>query len=89
MSDLNIFEFLDEHSLEGFEAPPTTIAVNMNQAEGTIWQRVRVLHAAGLIDRTDEQRGYYTITEMGQRYLADELDDDEHQHLQTFDPADA
>lgn len=87
MSDLDILEFLNGHSLEEYEAPPTAIAVNMDLSEGTVWNRVRVLNAAGLIDRTDEKRGYYTITGIGQRYLAGELTDDEHQQLEEFDPA--
>lgn len=88
MSDLDILEFLDGHSLEEYEAPPTAIAINMDLAEGTVWNRVRVLKAAGLIKRTDDKRGYYRITNMGQRYLAGELTDDERQKLEDFDPSD-
>lgn len=84
ISDVDILDFLNEHAIEGFEAPPMAIAINMDLAEGTVWNRVRVLNAAGLIDRTDEDRGYYKITPMGQRYLADELTDDEHQQLEDF-----
>ncbi len=87
MSDLDILEFLDGHSLADYEAPPTAIAVNMDLAEGTVWNRVRVLRAAGLIERTDETRGYYKITSLGQRYLAGELTDDERQQLEEFDPS--
>lgn len=88
MSDHDILDFLSAHDLEEFEAPPTAIAVNMDLAEGTVWQRVRVLNAADLIERTDEDRGYYRITGMGQRYLENELTDDEHQRLDDFDPSD-
>lgn len=88
MSDLDILEFLNGHSLEDYEAPPTAIAVNMDLAEGTVWNRVRVLNAAELIERTDEKRGYYRITGMGQRYLEGELSDEERQRLEDFDPSD-
>jgi predicted transcriptional regulator len=86
ISDLDILEFLDGHTLEIFEAPPTPIALNMNLAEGTVWQRMTVLKTAGLVERTDEERGYYKITDLGHRYLEDELTDDERQHLEEFDP---
>ncbi len=88
MSDLDILEFLNGHSLADYEAPPTAIAVNMDLAEGTVWNRVRVLRAAGLIDRTDDDRGYYRITGLGERYLAGELTDDEREQLEAFNPAD-
>ena len=87
MSDLDILEFLDGHSLENYEVPPTAIVVNMDLAEGTVWNRVRVLNAAGLIDRTDDDRGYYRITATGKRYLAGDLTDDERQQLEDFDPS--
>lgn len=85
ISDLDILEFLDGHDLENFHAPPTTIALNMDIAEGTVWSRVRVLNAAGLIEKTDETRGYYRLTSMGDRFLADDLTDDEREHLENFD----
>lgn len=88
MSDLDILEFLNGHALEDFQNPPTAIAMNMAVTEGTVWQRVRVLSAAGLIERTDDDRGYYTITNVGRRYLAGELSDDELQRLKDFDPSD-
>lgn len=84
ISDVDILDFLNEHTIEDFEAPPTAIAINMELAEGTVWNRVRVLNDAGLIERTDEKRGYYRITAMGRRYLADELTDDEREHLEDF-----
>lgn len=86
ISDVDILEFLNNHSLGDFESPPTAIAVNMDLAEGTVWQRVRVLNDAGLIERTDEDRGYYKITDMGQRYLAGELVENERQRLEDFNP---
>lgn len=86
ISDLSILEFLNGHELEEYEAPPTAIAVNMDLAEGTVWNRVRVLSTAGLIDRTDEDRGYYRITSMGERFLAGDLTNDERQQLEDFTP---
>lgn len=88
LSDVDILEFLNGHSLQEFVAPPTVIAVNMGLSEGTVWQRVRILNAAGLLDRTDEDRGYYASTDLGQRYLTGDLTDDEYHDLREFDPDD-
>lgn len=86
MSDHDILDFLNAHELDEFQVGPTAIAVNVGLAEGTVWNRVRVLNAAGLIERTDEDRGYYRITNLGKRYLTDDLLDEEYQQLENFDP---
>lgn len=86
MSDHDILDFLNSHELDDFQVGPTAVAVNVGLSEGTVWNRVRVLNAAGLIERTDEDRGYYMITNMGKRYLTDDLLDEERQQLENFDP---
>lgn len=87
MSDHDILDFLNGHEVDEFRVGPTAIAVNVGLSEGTVWNRVRVLNAADLLERTDEDRGYYRITGMGQRYLTDDLMDEERQQLEDFDPS--
>lgn len=86
ISDMDILEFLDGHELEDFVAPPSVIAANMSVSESNAQQRVRILAASGLIERTDDDRGYYAITDLGRRYLADDITDEERQELEAFDP---
>lgn len=88
MSDLAILEFLDGHELDEFQAPPATIAKNMDPTKGTIQQRVRILNAANLIKKEDETAGYYRITGLGRRYLEGELLEEEEEQLKDFDPSD-
>lgn len=88
ISDVDILEFLDGHELEDFVAPPSVMAANMSISESNAQQRVRVLSESGLIARTDEVRGYYTITDTGRRYLTGDLSDEERQELEEFDPND-
>ncbi|SEQ00628.1 helix-turn-helix domain-containing protein [Natrinema salaciae] len=87
MSDLDILEFLDGHELDDFQAPPATIAKNMDPTKGTVQQRVRILNAAGLIEKKDATGGYYCITGVGRRYLQGELLDEERDRLEQFDPS--
>ncbi|AGB17402.1 hypothetical protein Halru_2831 [Halovivax ruber XH-70] len=87
MSDLDVLEFLDGHELDDFKAPPATIAKNMDPTKGTIQQRVRILNAAGLIEKEDETGGYYRITGLGRRYLEHDLLDEEEARLKEFDPS--
>ncbi|WP_247729545.1 winged helix-turn-helix domain-containing protein [Halovivax limisalsi] len=86
MSDFSILEFLDGHELDAFHAPPSTIAKNMDISKGTVQQRVRILNAAGLIEKEDETGGYYRITGLGRRYLDQSLLDEEKERLKAFDP---
>ncbi|WP_254523729.1 hypothetical protein [Natrinema caseinilyticum] len=60
----------------------------MDPTKGTIQQRVRILQAAGLIEKKDATGGYYHITGVGRRYLQGELLDEEREGLEQFDPSD-
>lgn len=47
-----------------------------NKSADTVARRMRRLESIDLLEAT-EGRGYYRITDLGDRYLSDELDDDE------------
>lgn len=79
-------EYLEGHELSTFHQSPALIAANLDKSAGHVRRRMRVLAAAGLITRTNEQAGYYAITDLGRRYLSSELTDDEIIRLQEFDP---
>lgn len=51
-------------------------------------RRVRTLREAGLLDPYDDQRGKYTLSELAERLLEDDLADDEREELVRFDPDD-
>ncbi|AQL41629.1 hypothetical protein BV210_02370 [Halorientalis sp. IM1011] len=85
IGDVDILEFLDGHELDEFEAQPSHIAKNTTKAASTVRDRIRVLRVAGLVERTDD-RGYYRISDLGRRYLSDDLTEDELEELEDFDP---
>lgn len=88
---------LDESILEFYEElggdppialPPTAVWWNLVEDRGvsesvqsTFSRRMTKLTDAGLLDQVDEKRGYYKITDLGIRYLEEDLTDEEHQHL--------
>lgn len=86
IGDVDILEFLDGHEIPNFEAQPGQIAKNTPKTASTVRNRVRILKEAGLIEQTDEKRGYYQISDLGRRYLNDELTDTELEELENFDP---
>ena len=85
IGDVDILEFLDGHELDEFEATPAQIATNTTNAASTVRDRILVLRDAGLVERTDE-RGYYRISDLGRRYLSNDLTDGELDELENFDP---
>ncbi|SDL08245.1 winged-helix domain-containing protein, partial [Natronorubrum texcoconense] len=40
----------------------------------TINRRLKQLHEKGLVEKVNEDRGWYVISDKGQKYLAGELD---------------
>lgn len=75
-SDDHILNFLAE---SGHAFPPLGIAFNMNEdvSQPTIERRLPKLEAAGLVMRHDSPQGYTEITDLGRRYLAGNVSDDE------------
>lgn len=51
---------------------PAVIAKNIDRTREQVNRRLAVLVSAGLVVRVE--RGYYEITELGEQYLAGELD---------------
>jgi hypothetical protein len=60
-------------------APPSVVAINCGLSQTHSARRVSILHNAGLLDLVDD-RGYYHISDIGQRYITgaatkDEIDE--------------
>ncbi|WP_226006654.1 winged helix-turn-helix domain-containing protein [Natrinema salinisoli] len=66
----------DERILEvlntGLELGPTAIGRNIDRDRTGVSRRLSELVEYGLVDRVDD--GYYAITDLGEQYLAGELD---------------
>ena len=84
-NDDPILEFLHERNLA---LPPRVIEHNLSTREGinipysTINHRLKLLLDAGFVEKEYEQGGFYSITDLGRRYLAGELTEEEREQLQ-------
>ncbi|WP_348606961.1 RQC domain-containing protein [Halobaculum rarum] len=65
---------------QGLALPPAPVWYNLTQTYGvldkskeTVARRMRKLPERGLLEKIDEKRGYYKITEKGRAYLAGEI----------------
>lgn len=85
-TDGAILEFFAELESAGFRIwlSPTPVWINATQnldvldkSRDTISRRMVKLAEMGLLERTDEKRGYYRITDKGVAYLNGELDADD------------
>jgi len=71
--DPAILELLKE---SGLALPPKAITFNLEHlniaspAESTTQRRLTILREKGLIEKIDQQAGYYEITQAGRDYLA-------------------
>lgn len=79
LNDLLILEFLHETDIS---LPPRPLYYNLNRrghdiGYSTVRKRVKILESHDLLDLEDEDRGYYAVSEKGERYLAGELDADD------------
>ncbi|WP_433628366.1 MarR family transcriptional regulator [Halomicrococcus sp. NG-SE-24] len=72
-ADDAILELLSE---AGIAANPSTIAFNIDYDRRYVSKRCRVLAEHGLVDRVHEGKAMYEITELGNNYLAGEVDGD-------------
>lgn len=84
-SDIAILRFLAGHEIGPFEVPPLAIARNADISESHTRSRVRDLDRGGLIERVEGVRGYYQITDLGERFVSNDLSDDERQQLDALD----
>ncbi|MEY7847740.1 transcriptional regulator [Natrarchaeobius sp. A-rgal3] len=83
-ADDAILEYLQELETEAghrIALPPTAVWFNLveelgvlDRSQNTISRRMNVLSDANLLEKTDEKRGYYRITDRGLAYLEGELE---------------
>ena len=70
---------IDERILEalanGLVLSPSVIALNIDKSRSEVNRRLSELVDIGLVKRV--KRGYYEITDAGERYLSGDLDPDE------------
>ncbi|SIS05669.1 winged helix-turn-helix domain-containing protein [Natronorubrum daqingense] len=82
-NDDSILEYLYEHDVA---LPPTGLEINLHRegigiSYSTIHRRLQKLQDKDLVEKVNEEKGYYAITDKGQKYLegnldAEELEDD-------------
>jgi len=71
-SDPAILEFFEEQEIS---MPPAVVSFNIQGvSHPTVKRRLPVLADNGLLERVEEKRGYYRITEKGRQYLSGDLD---------------
>ncbi len=77
LNDIIVLEFLSEYDLE---LPQKPLWANLNRhgheiAYSTVKLRVSELEEHGLIEKADS--GYYQVSNLGERWLDDDLDPEE------------
>lgn len=71
-SDPVVLEFFEEQDIA---MPPAVVSFNIEGASyATVKRRLPVLAENGLLEKVDETKGYYRITDRGRAYLAGDLD---------------
>lgn len=74
-SDPAIVEFFGENQIA---MPPSVVAYNIEGvSHPTVTRRIPILVENGLLEKVEEDRGYYQITERGRAYLAGDLEKDD------------
>ncbi len=79
-NDIPILEFLDERDVA---LSPKALRHNLDTREdadipySTINYRLKQLLNHGMVEKEDEDAGFYGITEKGEQYLAGDLDRDD------------
>ncbi|WP_323190774.1 transcriptional regulator [Halostella sp. PRR32] len=78
--DDSILEFFNSQG-DQVSLPPTAVWYNLaeifevtDKSRDTVARRMRGLDKAGLLEKVDEQRGYYRITDKGGAYLSGDID---------------
>lgn len=72
-ADEKILEFLSLDWYPVFVATPAQIALNIDVTRSHVNTRVGVLREHGMVERVDEDKGAYRITDYGIRYLEGNL----------------
>ena len=71
-SDPAILEFFAE---TGVAMPPAVVSYNIDGvSHPTVKRRLPVLVENELLEKVDDKRGYYRITDLGREYLAGDLE---------------
>jgi predicted transcriptional regulator len=70
-ADDAILEFFEDHAIA---LPPAAVAYNIDFSYSHVRNRMRTLADHALLQKVDEEKGYYEITDRGIAYLAGELD---------------
>jgi len=71
-SDPAILELFEE---SGLTMPPAVVSYNLDGVSHvTVKRRLSELEEHGLLEKAEDKRGYYAITDCGRAYLAGELD---------------
>ncbi|MFD1527495.1 MULTISPECIES: helix-turn-helix domain-containing protein [Halobacteriales] len=88
-----ILEFLEAMGSPGGEAvalPPTSVWLNLakvrestDKRQNTVSRHMSALADAGLLEKVDKDRGYYTITDLGRRYVNNELSNEEIEEIKS------
>lgn len=83
--DNEILDFLAGHEIDEFMQPPTAVAENIDMSKSHVQRRLQAMTDAGLLDRVGGEKGYYQLSELGWRYLANELTESEFETLEEAD----
>lgn len=73
-ADDRILEFFEEHRIA---VPPSVLTYHLNYSKVHINNRMRKLADKGLLEKVDQERGFYAITDLGLEYLAGEVEAEE------------
>ena len=77
-SDLIILNFLDGHrEVEDLAVPPMVLSRNTSIAKSTARGRLGELTDGGLTEKMNDTGGYYHLTDLGRRFLHEELTGEE------------
>lgn len=74
-SDPAILELFEE---SGLTMPPAVVSYNVDGVSHvTVKRRLRELENHGLLEKAEDKRGYYRITDRGRAYLSGDIESHE------------
>lgn len=88
-TDYEIVAYLGGHERDDFRAAPTGVATNIDKSLSYVGRRMRGLAAVGLLENVENiegHLGYYRLTDLGYRFLAGDLTNDELEEIVEADP---
>jgi predicted transcriptional regulator len=83
-ADLYILDFFDQ---VGISLSPLVLAYELDYTRQYVSKRCRTLTDVGLLTlpRGEDSYGLYELTDLGHRFLNDELTDEEREHVNEYD----